>query len=72
MAQITGGRILFSRTVQPIDYEQKRAEVELSFVLEEGEDMVEALTEAASIAKFQCLQMVGIKQKQRKRVNRDG
>lgn len=37
MAQITGGRVVFSRTVQPAQYESKRAEVELNFVLAEGE-----------------------------------
>ena len=31
--QITGGRVVYSRTVQPAQFESKRCEVELSFVL---------------------------------------
>ncbi len=61
MVQITGGRVLYSRTVQPAQYETKRAEVEVAFVLAEGEDLGENLDEAASIVKKKALQMVGIK-----------
>ena len=57
--QITGGRVVFSRTVQPAQYESKRAEVELSFVLAEGEALGEALDEVSKICKAEVLQMVG-------------
>ena len=36
MTQITGGRIVYGRTVQPAQYESKKAEVELTFSVEDG------------------------------------
>lgn len=38
MAQVTSGRVAYSRTAQPAQYESKRAEVEFAFVVEDGED----------------------------------
>ncbi len=60
MVQITGGRVLFSRTVQPAQYETKRAEVEITFVLAEGEDLGSSLDEAAKTVKRKALKMVGL------------
>ena len=59
--QITGGRVVYSRTVQPVQFESKKAEVELSFVLAEGEKLGDALDEVADLAKAQALGMVGLK-----------
>lgn len=36
MTQITGGRIVYGRTVQPAQYESKKAEVEFTFSVEDG------------------------------------
>ena len=36
MTQITGGRIMYGRTVQPAQYESKKAEVEFAFAVEDG------------------------------------
>jgi hypothetical protein len=59
--QITGGRVVYSRTVQPAQYESKRGEVELTFVLAEGEDLGAALDEVADLVKAKALDMVGLK-----------
>lgn len=63
MAQATSGRVVYSRTVQPAQYESKRAEVELAFVLEDGEDEGEAVRKIGSIARSECLALVGIKKR---------
>lgn len=59
MSSITGGKISFSRTVQPVQYESARAEAELSFVLEEGEDPVAVLREWGDKVKGVVLEIVG-------------
>lgn len=59
--QITRGKVSFGRTVQPQQYESKRADVELEFVLAEGEDLGDTLDDVGEIAKEQVLQMVGLK-----------
>jgi len=56
--QITGGRVVYGRTVQPAPYESKKSEVELAFQLEEGEDLDEAIEEVAAIVKEHALKMV--------------
>ena len=61
MAQITAGRVVYSRTVQPVQYESKRAEIELNFVLVEGEDLGDTLAEVAEIVQAKTLEMVGLK-----------
>lgn len=61
MAQITSGRVVYSRTVQPADYESKRGEVELSFVLEDGEEAADAVRAAGAIARAEALALIGIK-----------
>jgi hypothetical protein len=59
--QIISGRVVFARTVQPAQYESKRAEVELSFVLAEGDDVGMAVELASHEAMSAVLQMVGLK-----------
>ena len=59
--QITSGRVVYSRTVQPAQYESKRAEVELNFVLTEGEELGHTLAAVADRCKNQVFTMVGIK-----------
>jgi hypothetical protein len=67
--QIISGRMIFSRTVQPAQYESKKAEVELNFVLAENElniilaqinDVELALKTTAGHAMDVVLQMVGL------------
>jgi hypothetical protein len=60
MGQITGGTVNFGRTVQPAQYESKKADVTLTFVLAEGEDMGEMLNHVA-LAQAKALEMVGLK-----------
>ena len=48
MTQVMSGRVVFSRTIQPANYESARAEVEMSFVLAEGEDPAEAVREVGA------------------------
>jgi hypothetical protein len=59
--QITGGRVVYGRTVQPAQYESKKAEVEITFVLAEGEDLGDSLDKAAAYAMSKGQEMVGVK-----------
>jgi len=64
MQQITSGRVVYGRTVQPAQYESKKAEVELTFAVEEGADgaVVDAfMRDTAKKAQTLCLEMVGLK-----------
>ena len=56
--QITSGRVVFSRTVQPAQYESKKAEVELSFVLAEGEELKDTIEEVGERCKDAVLDLV--------------
>ncbi len=57
---ITNGKIIYSRTVRPADYEGKTGTVELSFTLDEGEDYKAAMAEVSLAAKERALAMVDI------------
>lgn len=59
--QITGGKVTFQRSVQPAQYETKKAEVELAFTLSEGESLEGKLDEVAAIAQAKALELVGLK-----------
>lgn len=59
--QITGGKVIFQRSVQPAQYETKKAEVELSFTLSEGESLEGKLDEVSAIAQAKALELVGLK-----------
>lgn len=61
MAQITGGKIFYSQTRQAAQFEPKKAEVELSFVVGEGEsyEQIAKIAEDFAIAKVQ--EMIGAK-----------
>ena len=58
MAQITSGRVVFARTVQPANFESKRAEVELSFVLAEGEELKDTLEKVGLQCRAAVLDLV--------------
>ena len=58
MAQITSGRVVYSRTVQPAEYESRRVEVELAFVIEDNEDPDQAIREVAAIVRREALALV--------------
>ena len=60
--QITRGKVLFGRTIQPAQFESKKAEAELEFVLAEGEELGDALDEVGDMVKDHVLKMVGLKQ----------
>lgn len=61
MAQVTGGKIFYSQTRQAAQFEPKKAEVELSFVVGEGEsyEQIAKVAEDFAIAKVQ--EMIGAK-----------
>jgi hypothetical protein len=61
--QITGGKVSFRRVVQPAQYESKEGNVELSFVVAEGEgDKAQAFLDAtAQMAQAKALELVGLK-----------
>jgi len=61
MSQITSGKVLYGRTVQPAQYESKRVDVEIAFVVGEGEDYQGMLAIAANAAYGKCHEMLGIK-----------
>jgi hypothetical protein len=57
---ISSGRVGYLRSVQPAQYETKKAEVELTFALAEGEELGNHLTYVSSLAMDQAHMMVGI------------
>jgi hypothetical protein len=57
---ISSGRVVYLRSVQPAQYETKKAEVELTFALAEGEELGNHLTYVSSLAMARAHQMVGI------------
>jgi hypothetical protein len=59
--QITSGRVVYRRTIQPVQFESKSAEIELSFSLAEGEELGDALVETMEIAKEEVLITLGLK-----------
>lgn len=59
--QITNGKVTFERAVRPADYETKRAIVELSFTVADGEDAGAVVERVGQIAQEKALQLVGLK-----------
>ena len=73
--QVTSGRVVYSRTVQPANYESERAEVELAFVVEDGADAERAgaiAAEVLGVARSQVLAAVGPGHKSGGRAVRSG
>jgi len=62
MGQIVGGKVRVARTMRPADFESKVAEVELSFVADDG-DYQAALDDAADVALKKVCQVLGLTQK---------
>lgn len=58
MATVTGGKVAFSRTVQPASYESARAEAELAFVCDEGEDPAAVMREWGAKVRAAALEML--------------
>lgn len=58
---ITGGRIIFGRTVQPAQYESKKSEVELAFTLAEGEELGTSLDIVGAQVQAKALELVGLR-----------
>ena len=59
--QITGGKVSFKRSYQPEQYGSKGAEVEISFIMAEGEELTTQLDDVARIVKAKVLQLCNIK-----------
>ena len=63
MPTITGGRVVYGRTVQPAQYESKKAEVELAFGVEDGTpeaQVVEFINATADRAAAHAHRLLGI------------
>lgn len=61
MSQITGGKVLFGRTLKTGDYENKRVDVEIAFSVGDGESHDAILNTAAGVAHGKAHEMLGIK-----------
>ena len=64
MAQVTGGSVTFGRTIQPAQFESKKAEVTITFAVAEDdkpEDARAMLDGAAARAQEKALELVGLK-----------
>ncbi len=59
--QVTNGKVLFSRKVKPADYEGAECAVELSFLIEEGDDPAVVTNTVARMAQEQALERLGRK-----------
>lgn len=57
--QITNGVVKYGRTMKTGDYENKRADVELSFTVPEGEDGEAAIAKVGSMAAAHCVAILG-------------
>ena len=57
--QVTNGKVTFSRTIKPADYEGITSAVELSFLVEEGDDVAAAVNSVAKMAQEQALERLG-------------
>lgn len=62
MTQITGGRVVYGRTVQPAQYESKKAEVEFTFAVEDGAYSEEHLDKIIRTAMEKAHGMCGLAQ----------
>jgi hypothetical protein len=60
MTQITGGKVVYGRTVQPAQYESKKSEVELTFSVEDGQYDEKALDAIIQTAITKAHEMVGV------------
>lgn len=60
MGSITGGRVVFSRTIKTGDYENMKAEVELTFTAGDEENYAELLDLASRQAKTKAQEMLGL------------
>jgi hypothetical protein len=58
--QITSGRVVYKRTIQPAQFESKSAEIELSFSLAEGEELGDAIVDTMEAAKEEVLLTLGL------------
>lgn len=65
MATVTGAKISYSRTIQPREYESKKAEVDFMITFEEGEnDLAQDITEdMLQMAKDVVHKILGLKPK---------
>lgn len=59
-SQITGGKISFGRTIKTGDYENKRADAEFHFSVDEGESYHAIASEAADAAQAHVYKVLGI------------
>lgn len=59
LAQITSGTVKYGETRKMADFENKRADVELSFNIPDGQDIEKAIEEVTHAAKEKCFNMFG-------------
>lgn len=70
MPKVTSGRVMFSKTVQERQFEPAHAEVELSFELQEGDDLKEVMGEMEAFVKAEALSLVDLEQDRNSRRRR--
>lgn len=58
--KITGGRVMFHLTIAPKQYESKRAEVELTFTVAEGDDYAAIFGKSCTAVVKRCRDLVGL------------
>jgi len=59
--QITNGKVSFTRSVRPADYEKKEATVELSFAVGDEEDAASVVEAVGRLAQEKALALVGLR-----------
>lgn len=57
---MTGGKVVYRRTIQPQPYESEGAEVELAFLIEDGETASEAIEEVLKVARAEVREALGL------------
>lgn len=58
---ITGGKVVYSRTIQVAQFEPKRAEVEISFEVTDKENLQDLIEEAKAIAREEAIALVKLR-----------
>lgn len=72
MVTITSGRVAFSKTVQDQQFEPRRAEVEMTFEVAEGERAEEAARAVGALCRAEALALVGALERGVKKSRRSG
>ena len=61
MPQITGGRVVYRRSIQPQPYESEGAEIEFQFIVEDDENPTTAAASVLRIARAEVHIALGLR-----------